>query len=129
MARGSDYIEGWPAIGWVAGTGAVMLLGAAILWWASRGAGRGTAHATYRTTASSDPRDERRGLAIVLLAVCGVTQLLYIKLYIDLVRWLLGARERPQVFVHILFWVVLANITCAGGALYTGLRAASAERT
>ena len=54
--------------------------------------------------------------------LCAITQLLYVNLYIELARWLMGAREPPRVFIQLFFWVALVDVTCAGASLYTGLK-------
>lgn len=125
MARAADYIEGWPAVVAAAGLGAVLLLCACFLWGYSYAfpAAR-SALATYRNEAPSSGgrRSDLRGLALLLVALCVVTQLLYANLYIELAQWLAGAREPPRVFVQAFFWVALVDLTCAGACVYTGVR-------
>jgi hypothetical protein len=58
----------------------------------------------------------------VLVAICVLSQLLYVGLYIELARWLLGAREAPRIAGDLFFWVFLVDATCVGGALFTGLK-------
>jgi len=125
VSRGPDYVEGWPAIAWVGGTGAGLLLCAGVLWAVSYAFPAETAElASYRTEARSGSgrRETLRGLAILLVALCVLTQLLYVGLYIELVQWRLGARQPPRVFVQLFFWVFLVDATCAGASLYTGLK-------
>jgi hypothetical protein len=124
VPRGSDYVEGWPAIAWVAGTGAGLLLTAGLLWLSSYAFPATTpVLASYRTEARGPGRrEDLRGLAVLLVALCVITQLLYVGLYIELVQWRLGARQPPRVFSQIFFWVFLVDATCAGASLYTGLK-------
>ncbi len=85
----------------------------------------GAGVASYRTEARSGSgrRETLRGLAILLVVLCAITQLLYVNLYIELARWLSGARQPPRVFIPVFFWVALVDTTCAGASLYTGLKA------
>jgi hypothetical protein len=126
MARGVGDVEGWKAVAWVAGNGAVLLLSAGALWLRARSfrnvPGRtatyreaGSPGATYTLRAA-----EVRGLAIVLLVVAALGQLLYVGLYYELASWLLGGLLAPKMSGDLFFWVLLVSVTCAGGALGTG---------
>ena len=123
MTRGIGDVEGWPAVAWVAGMGATLLLTAGILWLRARSfRDHAPTLPTYRTVEApgSNMGSEARSLAIILVVICGVSQLLYVALYIELAQWLLGARERPRLSGDLFFWVLLVNGTCAGASLYTG---------
>jgi hypothetical protein len=123
VARGIGDIEGWPAVAWVAGMGAGLLLTAGILWLRSRSFRDEPAELpSYRTAgaAGSHRASEVRALAIVLVVICMLSQLLYVALYIELAQWLLGARERPRITGDLFFWVFLVDVTCAGASLFTG---------
>jgi hypothetical protein len=118
-------VVGWPAVLWVAGMGAGLLLSAAVLWIrAATLRDRPAVRATYRTTGTpgSDRASEARACAILLVVLFVLSQLLYIGVHIELLEWLLTGRDRPLLSPHLFFWVFLVNATCAGGALYTGLR-------
>lgn len=123
MAHGTDFVEGWPAVAWVAGTGVGLLLTAGVLWLRSRSLrGRRAALASYRTeeTIASQDAQSARALAVLMVTLCVASQLLYVGLYVELVRWLLGAHEPPRIVFGLFFWVLLVCATSAGGALYTG---------
>ena len=125
MARGIGVIEGWPAIAWVGGMGAGLLLSAGVLWLRARSfRDERAAPPTYRSAgASGSSRGaEMRALAVLMVSLCVLSQLLYAGLHVELVQWLLGARERPHIEGELFFWVLLVNGTCAGGALYSTWR-------
>lgn len=125
MARGVGEIQGWPAVAWVAGCGAVLLLLAGVLYWRARShRDKPATLPTYRSAgaAGSTRAANLIGLAIILVLLCAVTQLLYVGLYIELAQWLLGAREPPRISGDLFFWVLIIDVTCAGGAAYSGLR-------
>jgi len=122
MSRGIDVVEGWPAVAWVAGMGAGLLLTAGVLWLRSR-----SFHDTpavlpsYRTegTKGSSEGAEMRSGAFLLVLLSALSQLLYVGLYIELAQWMLGAREPPSIVIGLFFWVILVTGTCAGASLYT----------
>jgi hypothetical protein len=125
MSHGPDYIEGWPAVAWVAGIGAASLLGSAILRLAARGhPARVDASETYRAeqTRGDSIGDHRRALALLLFVQAILSQLLYVWMYVELAYWSRGDRQPPRVFVHNLFWVALVCGTVVLGALFTGLK-------
>ncbi len=125
MARGIGDVTGWPAVAWVAGMGAATLLSAGVLWLRARSIRDQPAELpTYRTAGSPGSRraSELRGLAVVLVGLCVISQLLYVGLWLELVQWLLGDRDVPRITGDLFFWGLLVNGTSVGGALYTGLR-------
>jgi hypothetical protein len=120
VSRGIDYVEGWSAVAWVAGTGGGTLLAAFGFWLLARTRrDRRATVASYRAEASAASRgaDNARGLAVVLLVIALVSQLLYVGLYVELVRWRLGAPEPPRIVFGLFFWVLLVCATSVGGAL------------
>lgn len=124
MARGLGIVEGWPAVAWVAGMGAAQLLTAGVLWLRSRSF-RGTRAVppVYRTAPDERRRGKNaRGLAIVMISLCALSQLLYVGLHVELVQWLLGGRGRPHIEGDLFFWVFLVNGSCVIGALCDGWR-------
>ncbi len=99
-----------------------MLLAAAACWVLSRGARDAPkVTTTYRTVASSGSRwaSETRGYAILLLALWSLTQLVYIGVHLETVRWWLGAREPPRISPQLFFWVCLIEGSLVAGALYS----------
>ena len=107
---------------WVAGLGGALVLFAGILWIRSRCfRDAPEQHATYREagTPRSNDAAEVRALAVILLVVCFFSQLLYVGMYVELVLWLLGAREKPRIEGDLYAWVLLIAVTCAGASLYT----------
>jgi hypothetical protein len=124
VARGVGEVEGWPAVASVAGLGVVMLVAAGVLLWRARSlADQPRTASVYRGGAAGSQRASNvRGLAVILLALCVVSQLLYTGLYVEVVRWLLGATEPPWISGDLFFWVVLVDGTCVAGALLSGLR-------
>jgi hypothetical protein len=122
VARGIDVVEGWPAVAWVAGMGAGLLLTAGVLWLRSRSFRDEPAVLPgYRSAGADGSRRgaDMRALAVLMVSLCVLSQLLYVGLYVELVQWLLGAREQPRIVIALFFWVLLVNGTCAGASLYT----------
>jgi hypothetical protein len=127
MARGIGDVEGWPAVEWVAGMGAVVLLTAGFLWYRARSFhDRPAVPPTYRVAGAPGSSDggELRAISLLVVAIGMASQLLYLGVYLELAQWLLGARERPRLSGDLFFWVLLVNGTCAGASLYTAIRKA-----
>jgi hypothetical protein len=125
VAREVGDLEGWVAVGAVAGLGLVMLLGAAALAWRARSPrDRPAVVASYRTAARPGSADASytRGLAWLLLGLCALTQLVYLGLYVEVVAWLAQAGPPPRIDATVYFWVLLVDGSCTGGALGDGLR-------
>ncbi len=121
MSRGVDQIEGWPAVAWVAGMGVAVIGTAGLLWLRSRSfPDRPPEAATYRSPGGPGSRtgSDLRGLALVLTALCALSQLLYCGLYVVLGEWLLRGTTRPRITIGLFFWVFLVNGTCVGASLY-----------
>lgn len=122
VSRGIDVVEGWAAVAWVAGVGAGLLLTAGVLWLRARSLRDEPAVLPgYRSAGAvgSYGRANVRALAVLMVALSIVSQLLYVGLYVELVRWSLGAREPPSIVIGLFFWVLLVTGTSAGASLYS----------
>jgi len=123
LANKVDVIDGWSAVACVAGAGAVLLVVAGTLWLRSLWLPDARAEQpTYRSkgSAGSHEASEARAMALILVALCVVTQVLYVGMYWELLLWLRGGWREPQVVAGLLFWVLLIDGTSAVGALLAG---------
>jgi len=123
VANEVNEIEGWSAVASVAGAGAVLMLVAGTLWFRSLWLPDARAEQpTYRSkgSAGSHEASDARAMALILVALCVVTQLLYVGMYWELALRLRGGSREPRVVVGLLFWVLLVDGTSAVGALLAG---------
>lgn len=117
-------MSGWPAVAWVSGLGAALLVGAGIVYLRARGIrDRAASLPSYRSEGHKGSNaGGLRDLAFVLLFLFAISQLLYLGLYIELVGWLLGGRDSPRIFSELFFWVLLIFGTFLGGAMYSAAK-------
>ncbi|MBI2395973.1 MAG: hypothetical protein HYV09_40800 [Deltaproteobacteria bacterium] len=125
MARGVGYVSGWPAVYWVAGLGAALLIGAGICYLRSRSFTDGTPEAPgYRSEgrAGAGVAETLRGLAVILALLFAISQLLYVWMYVELAQWLAGSAFPPRIVFDLFFWVLLICGTFLGACIYCAIK-------
>lgn len=118
MARGAGIVEGWPAIGWVAGTGFVLLSTAGVFLGRVLFARRRARLETYRATPSVESDDAFR--CAMLAIAWALHQLLYVGTYVELVRWRRGGRP-PTLQFDLYVWVLLVTASMIVGAVASAI--------
>lgn len=118
MARGAGIVEGWPAVGWVAGTGFALLATASFFLARVLLTRRRARHETYRATPTAESDDSFR---CAMLAIAWVLhQLVYLGTYLELVRWRRGGRS-PTLQFDLYVWVLLVAVSAIVGAVASAI--------